>query len=373
MAFEKVVVSTEEISQVVPEAHAPPAVFQKLPPPIPLWTTIALSVLVLALPVLCIVAVILRVAFRTQPPRVRGAMTSLLSTLLIVSGLLFTLGSVLAFTLVPVPAIVSTGLADLDEKTEFPVVSPNVVLSGADVSSKFKPLVIVVSPSVKRWHQQEETASNSFGAGMLLEANKDGYLFATANHVAMHDATKSGGKAPHVMVSTAAGIWSSADVIAQSEPLDMALLWVPRHSGKGEFIQPIVPAADGEPVFVIGHPEGLKYTLSTGLISGLRDPYIQISAAISPGNSGGPVYDTHGDLIGVVSSKFDHNRDANAENLGFAARAEMLREPSRWTFFGDGRKRLDTYLDDLKHVHVAAAVVVDQKPETKPEQEKPKG
>jgi S1-C subfamily serine protease len=123
---------------------------------------------------------------------------------------------------------------------------------------------------------------------------------------------------------------------------------VPRHSGQGKFIQPISQAVDGEPVFVIGHPEGLKYTLSTGLVSGLHAPMIQISAAVSPGNSGGPVYDDHGDLIGVVSSKFDRSVDANAENLGFAVEAEMLRDPTRWSFYGTGQKMLGAYLNDLK-------------------------
>jgi S1-C subfamily serine protease len=273
-------------------------------------------------------------------------MASLLSTLLIISGFLATILTVLLVSLVPIPAIVNTGLPDLDERTDFPVLTASSALSSSEISTRLKPLVIVVSPTVRLWNHQE-VASQFFGAGMLLEADQDGYLFATANHVATHAHVREGGSPPHVMVSTEAGVWSTADIIGTAAPLDIALLWVPRHSGYATFVQPISTAADGEQVFVIGHPEGLKYTLSTGLVSGLRDQSIQISAAISPGNSGGPVYDTHGDLIGIVSSKFDRNRDANAENLGFAARAEMLSNPVHWTFYGSGRKRLETYLDDL--------------------------
>src|SRR5260370_33240127 len=195
---------------------------------------------------------------------------------------------------------------------------------------------------------------------MLLEANQDGYLFATANHVATHGPASEGGSPPHVMVTTAAGVWSTADIIGTAAPLDIALLWVPRHSGHATFVQPISMAADGEQVFVIGHPEGLKYTLSTGLVSGLRDQSIQISAAISPGNSGVPVYDAQGDLIGIVSSKVDRNRDANAENLGFASRAEMLRDSAQWTFYGTGRKKLETYLDDL-HKGKITSPKIDQR------------
>jgi S1-C subfamily serine protease len=347
MPSEKVVVSSEEIGQLLPETDAPPTVYRReAPSPIPLWAKIGLAFLVPLLPLLCIIALILKIAFRTQPPRVRHAMASYLSTLLILSGLLGTVVAVLVMSFVPVPAIVNTGLPELDERTDFPALASASPLSSSDASKELKPLVVVVSPTVKLWSHQE-VASQSFGAGMLLDANKDGYLFATANHVATHAAVKDGGAPPHVMVSTEAGLWSTADVIAASSALDIALLWVPRHGGHAAFVQPIAKPADGEEIFVIGHPEGLKYTLSTGLVSGMRDEAIQISAAISPGNSGGPVYNTHGDLIGIVSSKFDHNRDANAENLGFAGKAEMLKDLSRWTYYGAGRKLLAEYLSDL--------------------------
>ena len=353
MASEKVTVSLDEIDKTVVEMNAPPAALKQLPPAIPIWSRIALSALALVLPLLCIVTVILRVAFRSQPPRERSALTSFLSTLLVISGLLTTVGFALVLSFVPIPAIVNTGLPELDERADFPSLTANTMLSSSDVSRELKSLVIVVSPAVSQWSKQE-TPGASFGAGMLLEADKDGYLFATANHVVGKIAVKEGGTPQHVMVTTAAGIWSTADVIAAAAPLDLALLWVPRHSGKGDFVQPIAKATDGEAVFVIGHPEGLKYTLSTGLISGLRDQIIQISAAISPGNSGGPVYDDHGGLLGIVSSKFDRNLDANGENLGFAAQAVMLRDPSKWAFYGKGRDRLGDYLKALQSTPVLA-------------------
>jgi serine protease Do len=178
---------------------------------------------------------------------------------------------------------------------------------------------------------------------VLLHADNDGYLFATAKHVVGFTGKGFG----HLMVSTASGLWASADVVAIADNLDLALLWINRHSGSVAFVQPIATATDGESIFVIGHPEGLKYTLSTGIISGLRGSDVQISAAISPGNSGGPVYDDHGNLIAIVSSKFDHNRDANAENLGFATSATALLESSAWTFAGGGERRLKQYIHAL--------------------------
>jgi hypothetical protein len=83
----------------------------------------------------------------------------------------------------------------------------------------------------------------------------------------------------------------------------------------------------GEKIYVIGHSLGLDYTISDGLLSGKRkfkeiDPkalkdyeLYQISAPISPGNSGGPVFNSKGDLVGV--STFNLNQE-NAQNLNFA-------------------------------------------------------
>lgn len=344
MPAEKVVVSAEEIERTVPETNGT-AVLKPLPPAIPLWARALLCLLIPVLPLLCIVALILKVASRGQVPRIRHEISSFLTTLLATSGLLTTVAVVLTVALIPLPAIVNSGLPNLDERTEFPGFARSAPLSSAEVSSEFKPLVIIVSPAIKLWNHQEGPG-NSLGAGVLLHATHDGYLFATAAHV-VRGTFRLGSGPPDAMVTNSSGIWSAAQVIANSVPLDLALLWVPRHSGDASFVQPIADGSDGEDVFVIGHPEGLKYTLSTGIISGLRDNNIQISAAISPGNSGGPVYDAHGRLVGIVSSTFDRNNDANAENLGFAARAELLKDPASWSFFGDGRARLADYLKQL--------------------------
>jgi S1-C subfamily serine protease len=355
MPFDRVVVSSEEIERIQPTPDAaapspaslPPSLFQRLPSPVPWWARICLAPLVLLLPVLCVVAAILRVAFRSQPPRVKYAWVSFLSTLLVVSGLISTVGTVLMVSFAPIPALLNTGLPELDERSQFPALPSSTDLSSPDVSEKLKPLVIVVSPAARLWNRQE-VSSGVFGAGVLLHADKNGYLFATANHVVHYTGRGSSGAAGHALVATAAGVWSKADVVAQAPQLDLALLWMARQSGSAEFVQPLSVARDGTDIFVIGHPEGLRYTLSTGIVSGLRDDVMQISAAVSPGNSGGPVYDHRGNLIGIVSAKFDRNRDANAENLGFAAKADALLRETNWAFSGRGKEWLDGYTKALK-------------------------
>jgi len=83
----------------------------------------------------------------------------------------------------------------------------------------------------------------------------------------------------------------------------------------------------GQPVFAIGSPMGLSRSVSEGIIS--RVPVairgrllVQTTAKISPGNSGGPLFNLRGEVIGVTSSKIVA---AGAEGLGFAIPAEIVK------------------------------------------------
>lgn len=83
---------------------------------------------------------------------------------------------------------------------------------------------------------------------------------------------------------------------------------------------------DGDAVVAIGHPYGLNYTATQGVISKvdrIREgvKYIQIDAAINPGNSGGPLVDMNGEIIGVNSFII-----RGGDNLGFALPVNYLRE-----------------------------------------------
>jgi hypothetical protein len=71
----------------------------------------------------------------------------------------------------------------------------------------------------------------------------------------------------------------------------------------------------GTAVLVFGSPEGLEGTVTTGIVSAIRDGFIQFSAPVSPGNSGGPVVDYLGHVIGMTESKIV---DQGAEGLSFA-------------------------------------------------------
>src|SRR4029077_14341335 len=149
------------------------------------------------------------------------------------------------------------------------------------------------------------------------------------------------------MLSLSSGVWAGAEVIARHTNLDLVLIWIPRHSGAAEFVQPIATPKEGQTIFVIGHPERLKYTLSTGIISRMENSTLQISAPVSPGTSGGPVYDQQGNLLGVVSSTLDKSYQPNAENLNFAVSAQALLKEGDWEFSKDGKEHLQDYLKKL--------------------------
>lgn len=85
----------------------------------------------------------------------------------------------------------------------------------------------------------------------------------------------------------------------------------------------------GERVFVLGNPYGLTASISEGVVSALHrrsevglmfiEDYIQTTAAVNPGNSGSPMINTHGEVIGIVNSNV---RGAN--NIAFAIPIEFL-------------------------------------------------
>jgi S1-C subfamily serine protease len=344
--MEKIVISPAEIAETRAPMEQPAQLEPKLAPVVSGWVKAAMTPLLLVFPLLCIVAAVLRIAMRNLPPRTRYGWTAFLNTLLIISGLLTCIGTVVVLSFVPTPSVASVGLSELDERADFPNLPVTSAMSAKDVSERLKPLVAVISPSQRSWLNHQEMPSASFGAGLLLQANAEGYLFVTAHHVIDGPAFNMVKGGTRALVAMASGTWGSADVIARHKNLDLVLLWVPREAGHGTFLQPVakLPPSEGESVFVIGHPEGLRFTLSTGIISRMNGSTIQMSAPVSPGNSGGPVFDDRGELIGIVTSMVDKHGDPNAENLNFAVRSDTLLDEASWNFTGFGRKRLDDYL-----------------------------
>src|SRR3989449_3697021 len=191
-------------------------------------------------------------------------------------------------------------------------------------------LRVSTSVVVIRSRGQEVTADGTVrfkevGSGVLI--SQDGKV-ATAAHVVqtMEDITVEFlGEEP-----------VAARVIASEQWADISLLQVsvvPRDATVAKLADSD-PVRVGDPVFIVGAPYGLSYSLSQGIISARWAPdtvtkdfplaeFFQTDAVINTGNSGGPMFSRAGELIGIVS----HNitKSGGSEGLGFVVTSNTVR------------------------------------------------
>lgn len=354
--MEKIVVTTRDVREVIvpPAGTAPETAVQKAP--LSLGLRLATLPLVLALPVLCLVAVAVRLAVRNHSPKPKHAWAAWFNSLLIASGLLTTLFFSMAYFLAPRPMRFVSSLPALEYLAAFPKLPTAEPMTAQQIAQRTTPLVFVLSPDTGNWKLPDSyLESAAVGAGLLLHADKNGFLLATNRHVVDGDGwlnlggkLNPGGKpnpddtSETILVFSKAGDYGQAQIVARHKDLDLALVWMKRGAGESAFVQPIAPFSEaeaGKSVFVIGHPERLFFSLSTGIVMRAHeDKMVQISAPVSPGNSGGPVYEEHGRLLGVVSYKVDRRFNPNAENLNFAVRADALLDGENWDYRANGKE-----------------------------------
>ena len=174
------------------------------------------------------------------------------------------------------------------------------------------------STSYNFFMQPVETASS--GSGFII--TEDGYI-VTNYHVI------SGSNS--VSVTLDDGTTYDAKVVGGDEEYDIAVLKVDPGDTK---LQPVVLGTSGslqvgDEVVAIGNPLGeLTFSMSEGIVScvnreinvdGTPFNMIQITAAINEGNSGGPLFNIYGEVVGIVSAKYSTSSSGNAvEGLGFA-------------------------------------------------------
>lgn len=157
----------------------------------------------------------------------------------------------------------------------------------------------------------------SIGTGFVV--NPDGYI-VTNYHIIE-------GKDDGVEVVTYGKQTFQAEFIGKDEVRDLALLKI---SGDDNYLQ-LANSDDlqvGNKVIAIGNPLGLSFTVTEGIISALHrtgpsglDEYIQTDVSLNPGNSGGPLIDTQGKVIGINNFKI-----GGAESLGFSLESNVIKE-----------------------------------------------
>ncbi len=181
-------------------------------------------------------------------------------------------------------------------------------------------------------------AKSAQGSGVLI--SEDGLIW-TASHVVQ--------SAEIVRVEFLDGDVYEAQVLSSNTLADVALLKIKKKFKlKDKKVAPIGNSDElkiGEDVFVVGAPLRLKQSLSKGILSGRHIPeglsndfvkveFLQTDAAINSGNSGGPMFNMKGEVVGITSRIYSSSGGFNG--IGFAvssniAKKLLMDEPNLWT------------------------------------------
>ena len=188
--------------------------------------------------------------------------------------------------------------------------------------------------------EKEVTTNSALGSGVII--SQDGVIM-TAAHV-VNDVDK-------LVVKLYDGSFISANVIATNPTIDVAIIKLAKINTGVKSVKLGNPdmVKIGEQIYIIGAPMGLENALSVGYISGKKSTgqvvngkaivQLQTDASINTGNSGGPMFNMQGEVIGIVSHIL--SRSGGFEGIGFVTSAfeayEVLRQTEAlWTGF-DGR------------------------------------
>jgi len=161
---------------------------------------------------------------------------------------------------------------------------------------------------------------NGIGSGVIV--NADG-LIMTSLHVVE--------SADTIEVTFADGVAASATIVEEIPENDLALLIADASPNV------IVPAVlggvgrlqVGDEAYAVGNPLGLRSSLSAGVVSalgrtiplpggGVLEELIQFDTAVNPGNSGGPLLDRDGVVVGIVTALVSPSEDPGFSGIGFA-------------------------------------------------------
>ena len=186
----------------------------------------------------------------------------------------------------------------------------------------------------------QTTTSAASGSGFVL--TQDGYI--VTNYHVIEDAAED--SSVTIEVSFANGDKYTAKLVGGEQDNDVAIIKIDATG-----LQPVTLGDSdqlvvGETVYAIGNPLGeLTYSLTDGIVSALDRlittsstdsngntvsttlNVLQTNCAINPGNSGGPLFDSYGNVVGIVSAKYTQSSSGvSAEGLGFALPINDVKE-----------------------------------------------
>ena len=208
------------------------------------------------------------------------------------------------FTVAAVQANAAVDFSNLVEQVSPAVVSVNVVKMTQD-----ELLQQQVPEILKRFfgnqviipQQQGPQEKTAYGSAFFI--SKDGYLLT--NHHVIENASR-------ISITLNDRREIDATVVGSDERTDVALLKVNGTNYPALRVGNVDRLRVGEPVLAIGSPFGFDYSASAGIVSAKSRnmsgetsvPFIQTDVALNPGNSGGPLFNQNGEVVGVNSRIF---------------------------------------------------------------------
>lgn len=235
-----------------------------------------------------------------------------------VSGVLAAFAALLLYNLlIPGPHQLTTQEVNDSVAKALAEVTPAPAFSES-VYQAIQPSFVLIQVQTKDKNGKPE---NGLGSGVIIDDKGD---ILTSLHVVTD--------AVNITLTFADGTESGAQVIVKQPENDIAVL------AASKLPKQIVPATLGNPnamrigdeAFVVGNPLGLYASMSSGVISGFERSFqppdsqqrlrglIQIDAAVNPGNSGGPLLNRDGQVIGIVAGLVNPTEQDVFIGIGFA-------------------------------------------------------
>jgi serine protease Do len=216
-----------------------------------------------------------------------------------------------------------------------PPSGPAAAQTVREVFEKVVPSVVVIRARGRDVEASGETRFSETGSGVLISS--DGRIMTAAHVVHTMD---------EIAVEFIGGEAIPARVVASEVAADLSLLKLDRVP-PGAKVSPMADSSTmhvGDQVVIVGAPYGLSHSLSAGYISARWAPntvyrtmplaeFFQTDATINTGNSGGPMFNMKGEVIGIVSHNI--SKGGGSEGLGFVvtmntAKQLLLEKKSFW-------------------------------------------
>lgn len=208
-----------------------------------------------------------------------------------------------------------------DDVVEAPAAADQVAAPSAAIAyERVAPSFVIVRVDRGPTGANAARADKGLGSGVVV--NSSGAV-VTALHV-VSDADR-------ITVQFADGTESDAVVVDEDPARDLAVLRAERVPAQvsAAVIASTNGLAIGDPVFVVGNPLGLTASITAGVVSGLDRTIpvddasslvglVQFDAAVNPGNSGGPLVDAEGHVIGIVTALANPTDQSFFSGIAFA-------------------------------------------------------